>query len=211
MVAKRTSEAAAFNGAINNDSGFYIDMQKPYFVDVDIVGTAKILFHRWSGSAVAEKSKAAKGSKAKKTDNIESYVYRNRDEEICVPGEYLRRALVMQAKSEQDPRSPRKSAMALFNAGLIVNTELCGLGTKDWDFLDERRVIINGSAITRTRPGFHEGWGVSCQFQIITPQYISIDLFSRVLADAGVFVGIGDYRPTFGRFRVSALKQVELK
>jgi hypothetical protein len=34
------------------------------------------------------KSAAAKGSRAKKTDNIETFVYRNDDGELCIPGEY---------------------------------------------------------------------------------------------------------------------------
>ena len=44
----------------------------PYRVEVTIEGVAAILFHRWSVESVEAKSAAAKGSKAKKTDDVES-------------------------------------------------------------------------------------------------------------------------------------------
>src|SRR5205085_459688 len=77
----------------------------PYRVDVTIVGTADIIFHRWNAESVDEKAKAKKNSVAKKTDDIESYVWRNEKGELCIPGEYLRQAIVHAAKYRQDPRS----------------------------------------------------------------------------------------------------------
>lgn len=195
---------------VSNDAEVDVSECTPYLVDVDIVGVASLLFHRWSCDAVEEKAKAAKGSKAKKSDNVESYVYRGEDGELCLPGEYIRRSIVTAAKFKQDPRSPRKSAMDLFNAGVVSMTELCGLGTKDWDFLDRRRVVVQRNAITRERPGFKAGWGVSCQLQILIPEYINTDLLSAVLTDAGRLVGVGDFRPTFGRYRVTKFERVLL-
>jgi len=195
---------------VSNDAQPDIDVTIPYLVDVDVVGVSSMLFHRWSCDAVDEKAKAAKGSKIKKSDNLESYVYRNETGELCLPGEYLRRSIVVAAKYRQDPRSPRKSAFDLFNAGLVAMTELCGLGTQEWDFLDRRRVVIQRNAITRERPGFRTGWTASCQFQILVPEYIGPDLLAGVVADAGRLVGVGDFRPTFGRFRISRFEKVQL-
>ena len=49
--------------------------------------------------AILEKAKAAKGSAAKKSDNVESYVWRDGEGNICLPGEYLRGAIVAAAKN----------------------------------------------------------------------------------------------------------------
>ena len=89
-----------------NGGAATIDASQPYRVAVQLTGTADLLFHRWNSQAVDEKAKAAKNSKAKKTDDIESYVYRNDDGHLCIPGEYVRQAVVMAAKFRQDPRSP---------------------------------------------------------------------------------------------------------
>ena len=63
-----------------------IDLSQPYSVALSITGSADFLFHRWNTEAVAEKAKAAKNSAAKKSDNVESYVYRNDSGELCIPG-----------------------------------------------------------------------------------------------------------------------------
>lgn len=178
----------------------------PYIADVTIRGVADILFHRWNTEAVAEKAAAAKGSKAKKTDNIESYVYRNEENQLCLPGEYVRGAIITAAKFRQDPRSPRKSAMDLFKAAVVSLTPLASLGKESWDYEHACRAVIQRNAVTRVRPAFKAGWEASFQFQISLPEYISADLLLGVLNDAGRLVGVGDFRPTYGRFQVTAFK-----
>src|SRR5262245_49936512 len=103
---------------VSNNGAAAIDLSAPYTARVTIQGTAPILLHAWNTEAVEEKGKAAKGSKAKKTDDVESYVYRCPNGNIGVPGAYLRGAIVAAAKYRQDPRSPRKSAQDLFKAGV---------------------------------------------------------------------------------------------
>mgnify|MGYP001597427887 FL=1 len=88
-----------------------IEHSEPYAVAVTVEGYADFLFHRWNAEAVDEKAKAAKNSKGKKTDDVESYVYRTDNGELAIPGEYLRGSIINAAKFRQDPRSPRKSAM----------------------------------------------------------------------------------------------------
>ncbi|MGE9244407.1 hypothetical protein, partial [Escherichia coli] len=89
-----------------------------------VEGSSDFLFHRWNAEAVDEKAAAAKNSKAKKTDDVESYVYRTEDGDLAIPGEYLRGSIIHAAKFRQDPRSPRKSAMDLFKAAVVVTTPL---------------------------------------------------------------------------------------
>ncbi len=101
---------------VSNDAAQDIGFTVPYIVAVTLRGTADFLFHRYSCDAVAEKAAAKKGSKSKKTDNVESYVYRDEGGGLCLPGEYVRQAIIAAAKFQQDPRSPRKSAVDLFKA-----------------------------------------------------------------------------------------------
>lgn len=198
-------------GSVSNDAEPDIQQGVPYVVEVGIVGTAAMLFHRWSCDAVEEKAKAAKGSKAKKSDNVESYVYRDEaTKEICLPGEYIRQSIIMAAKYRQDPRSPRKSAMDLYKAGVVTMTELCSLGTDVWDYLDRRRVVVQRNAVTRMRPAMRAGWKATCQLQILLPEYIDVDSLSDVLTNAGRLVGVGDFRPTFGRFRLEKFEKMSL-
>lgn len=183
-----------------------ISTTEPYTAHVQISGVCPILFHRWNDEAVEAKGNAVKGSKAKKTDDIESYVYRNEQKEICIPGEYFRQSLIHAAKFMQDPRSPRKSAMDLFKAGVLSMSPLCGLGVKNWDYLDRRRVLIQRNAITRVRPAMTEGWKISVSFLIVLPEYITPAILNERLQAAGRLIGVGDFRPTYGRFLVTSFK-----
>src|ERR1700733_3131287 len=109
---------------VTNDAEEHIQSEQPYSVVLSLIGSCPLLFHRWSCEDVAEKAAAKKNSKAKKTDNVESYIYRNEANQICLPGEYVRQAICHAAKFKQDPRSPRKSAYDLFKAGIVVLEEL---------------------------------------------------------------------------------------
>lgn len=172
----------------------------PYPVMVTLEGSSDLLFHRWNCEAVDSKARAAKNSKAKKEDDIESYVWRNEAGELCIPGEYFRQSLIHAAKFKQDPRSPRKSAMDLFRAGVVSTTPMATLNVDKWDYLDTRRVTINRAGINRTRPAMSAGWVADVQFEVLTPEYIEPTLFQDVLNTAGRLVGVGDFRPTYGRF-----------
>lgn len=201
-AALKLSSDVTTNGAKEQ-----IALSEPWIAKIEITGAADLLFHRWNNEAVAEKAAARKGSAAKKTDNIESYVYRNEDGELCLPGEYLRGAVVNAAKFRQDPRSPRKSAMDLFKAGVIALTPLASLGVKNWQYEDRRRVVVQRNAITRVRPALKAGWQCEIDLLVNLPEYID-DIFLReVLSMAGKLIGVGDFRPTYGRFDVTGFKR----
>ena len=196
-------ESAVILADVSNDGQFVIDASAPYVVNVSVEGAAALLFHRWSVDGVEAKSKAAKGSKAKKEDDLESYVYRDREGFLCLPTEYFRMSIINAAKYKQDPRSPRKSAMDLFKAGLVGLSDLCSLGIKEWQYVDRRRVMVQRNGITRHRPACYPGWKASMQFQVLVPEYINSHLLNETISAAGRLVGVGDFRPTFGRFAVT--------
>lgn len=189
---------------VTNDAESVITDSLPYRVSVTIQGSAAILFHRWSVEAVAAKAVAAKGSKAKKTDDWESYLYRDAAGKIAIPGEYLRQAIIEAAKYRQDPRSPRKSAKDLYKAGVISLTDLASTGATEPDYLDRRRVCVMRAAVTRVRPALNAGWSATFQFLVQTPEYISPQTLNAVIGDAGRLVGVGDFRPSYGRFVVTS-------
>ena len=195
---------------LSNDGAFSIKMTMPYVAEVTIEGTCPIIFHRWSCDDIEAKANAKKGSKAKKSDNLESYVYRNEKNELCIPGTYLIGAITNPkngaAKYLQDPRSPRKSALDLYKAGVVALTDLASLGVKDWDFVDRRRVTIQRAGITRQRPALKAGWQATFELQVLTPEYVNKADLLEVLTQAGRLVGVGDFRPTFGRFGVINFK-----
>ena len=199
----KTAEINAIGVEVpTNGAAEAIEFSMPYIAQIRLQGVADMLFHRYDVDSVAAQSKAAKGSKAKKTDNVESFVYRNDQGFLCIPGEMVRQSIITAAKFRQDPRSPRKSAMDLYKAGVVSLTPLSSLGKKDWDYLDKRRVVVQRGAVSRSRPAVKAGWEADFQLSVLLPEYIPASDLHDVLVNAGRLIGIADFRPTYGRFSV---------
>lgn len=210
MATRKNGAAEVIGPEPTNAAKPDIDMALPYVVEFTIEGVSAILFHAWNNEAVAEKAVAKKGSAAKKSDNVESYVYRNDKGEIALPGVYVHSSMQYAAKFKQDPRSPRKSAFDLFKAAISPLTEYASLGSAKWDYLDERRVLVQRNAIMRQRPAFNAGWTAQMQFVVNLPEYVDPHFFQEVLTLAGRAIGVGDFRPTYGRFQVTQFEVLDL-
>ncbi len=191
------------NGKRESEAGIE---HPPFTVECVIRGVAPILFHRWDCAAVDAKAKAKKNSKEKKSDNLESYVYRCDDGTLGLPGINLHMSLVNAAKSKSDPRSPRKSAADLCKAILLVTPTISSFMTDKWDFEDQRRVMVQRNGITRVRPAMREGWRLTFYVTVLDSSYIDKDFLHDLIASAGRYVGLGDFRPQFGRFQIDSFK-----
>lgn len=202
LNGKKNKRVAELNLGDSYKPKGVVQYEQPYVVQVEIEGTTPILFHRYDCDEVEAKSKAKKGSREKKTDNLESYVYRvPKSNDLGIPGINFKQCLVHSAKFNQDPRSPRKSAMDIFKAGIQVNPEVASLGIKHWDFEDKRGVIIQKAGrIARVRPAMKAGWKTTFFVRVLLSDYISPELLNEVAVRAGSTIGLLDFRPEFGQF-----------
>lgn len=203
--ATKELEATAIH-PVSNGAKEEIEEGVPYKATVTIEGAAPILFHEWNNEAVEEKSKAAKGSKAKKSDNLESYVVRCDNGHLAVKGTSFCAAIAVAGRYRQDPRSPRKSAKDLLKAALVPMTLYADTGAKVWDFEHRARVVVQGNGITRVRPALREGWKVTFEVLVNLPEYVSPAFLHDLIILAGKLCGLGDFRPTYGRFRVTSFE-----
>lgn len=189
-------------GINSNDGESALLATAPHQITFTIRGIADLLFHRWSNEDVAAKATAKRGSAVKKTDNLEAYVWRDDDGQVCLPGTYVHKAMIEAGKFQQDPRSSRpKQACDLYRAAFFPVTLLYPLGPS-WEIEDKRRMVVNRSGITRTSPGFKAGWEATFDFDVALPEYVSDEMFHEALSLAGRVIGLAQYRPTYGRFQV---------
>jgi len=188
-----------------------IDTQAPYVAHVEVRGVSPLLLHSWNVEAVAQKAASAKGSKAKKSDNLESYCYRLPDGRLGVPGMNLAAALCEAARYSQDPRSPRKSMRDLVRAAIVPLDIVAPFipDRTEWDFEDSRRVTVQRASVTRVRPAFKEGWRVRFSLLVNTPEYLGVERLHSLCSTAGRLIGLCDFRPTYGRFEVSHFETVD--
>ena len=185
-----------------------VSLQRPFSARMRLQGTQDILFHRWNDEDVQAKAAAKKGSEEKKRDNPEAYIYRNEEGFICIPGRYIVRSVVEAGRNFQDPRSKKKMAKDLVQAAVMADELLSpilvnGKPTKEWEYDDRQRVCIMRSAITRTRPAFKKGWQVDFTLISLVPDLVTPEFLRKLVDYAGLLGGLGDFRPTYGRFRVT--------
>lgn len=102
-------------------------------------------------------------------------------------GTQLKRSVeIMDEKCYLDYAGP-KEPEALWNAG----------------FYDSRSVKVQSARLMRYRPLFRQ-W--SCDVSVMfDAESINRDQVIQCLKDAGIYCGIGDFRPKFGRFSVEVL------
>jgi len=74
-------------------------------------------------------------------------------------------------------------------------------------YLDLRPVVISRARVVRIRPTFKAGWELEFVIEVIDDQ-IPIEMVQDILTLAGKTVGIGDFRPKFGRFRVVTFEEL---
>jgi len=185
-----------------------------YTIDVKIKGIAPLLQHRFPMPELAAMSKGGHQVTGAKdyTEEWRDYFYANSDDEIYQPATHIEGAMIKAAVNFRITGKRGKTYKDLFRAAVFVTPDEILHDIKvpeslDTDadkplYLDLRPVIVNRARVVRIRPAFKAGWELEFTVEIIDEQ-IAPELVHDVLALAGKTVGIGDYRPRFGRFAVT--------
>lgn len=123
-----------------------------------------------------------------------------------LPAANLRKVLIEGARKT---RQGKNVEMGLFIDTLVNPIAYEGPRTidelwKDKNFVDRTCVKVQSSRVMRTRPVFHQ-WAVdaTCTYDPSVLDFEQIEDFART---AGNYIGLGDYRPLYGRFRVEVEK-----
>lgn len=75
------------------------------------------------------------------------------------------------------------------------------------EYVDTRGVVVGRARVLRTRPKFPE-WSVTFSAYLNT-EVMDLKDFERAIQQAGLMVGLGDYRPKYGRFTVNSIQKAK--
>jgi hypothetical protein len=184
-------------------------------VRLTLTGTSALLMHNARLSdpldPITKQLKAVSSKRTKTEDDQEEMariefiggMYFDEVAGPYVPGVNVHRCLVEGAKLNKLGRHVER--------GVIALDEVCPLGYKgprtieelwaDKNFVSRLSVGVTTSRVMRTRPQFRE-WVLEADFMVDTGQ-LDLVTFTEIAEKAGAYIGIGDYRPRFGRFDVS--------
>lgn len=183
-----------------------------------LTGTAPMLHHssvlvdpmseatRWLAAATSKRSKTI-------DDHVEvawrewcGGLYSDTEGRVVLPGDNIYRAL-QEAGSRRKKQSTIKRAV--FPAAPDYLLEYDGpKGDKrklydDGRFTSRMAIAVNRVRVMRTRPIFR-AWSAVVDFVVDTTE-IDVDTVVAVMADAGRYIGVGDYRPRYGRFTAEVI------
>lgn len=130
-------------------------------------------------------------------------LYFNDDDGVHMPGHNMLACIIGGGKLHKLGTTVKRAAIisedaiAIDHDGPATPEKLFA----DKRFVDIRSVKVGTAKIMRCRPIFPRGW--SCKFTVAYDENaLQREDLDRCIESAGQMVGIGDYRPRFGRFEV---------
>lgn len=190
-----------------------------YSVNVKIVGVSPLMQHRYPVPDLEDLNKGGKrvSGSVDYTQEWKDYMY-TAGGEVVQPSVHIESSMVKGAVNFKITGKRGKTYKDLFKAAVFVEPENISHHvpvpeTLDADadkelYLDLRPVVINRARVVRIRPTFKAGWELEFVISVLDDQ-IPLEIVQDVLTLAGRTVGIGDFRPKFGRFRVARFEVIE--
>lgn len=164
---------------------------------VKIKGTKPLLMHNPRG--IGDKPRLRRGEHPEPKVEAESYLYKDAEGRICVPAANLK-ACIREAGRNYKVSGRKSTFGSMIRAALEITPSMAPLAHNSWE-VDVRPVVIQRQRILRARPRF-DSWAIEFEIKNIDPTVIHKDTLEKILADAGKFYGLGDFRPEFGLFEL---------
>ena len=178
-------------------------------VNVEIEGVAPLLMHRglmadptdqWAAAISEVKGKTKAAQEKKSYIDFQGGLYHDDETGPYIPDFCLEKMVQDGAKKSKKGKEALAGVMCVDSRHPLIYD-----GPKDRDalyedprFRDRRIVVISRSRIPRVRPRFSE-WALKFKLMINT-ETINLSDVETAIHAAGQVIGLGDYRPKFGRF-----------
>jgi len=179
-------------------------------IDVELKGVSDLLQNNWEGSEVQMLSKGKR--KTSGTCNVEGEwkgkLYRTSDGKLGHPTAAIENAIV---KAARDFKADKRRSMAeVIKACVFANETMAELVGKDEPDMVHRCSVVNPNTKGRGfryRPLFSKGWEARFSLTISDSELVEVERVKEILDHAGARIGIGDWRPKFGRFYVKSFSE----
>ena len=177
-------------------------------IEVTIKGITPLLMHRFAATGADAGSKKRTGIPDWKAE-AELALYQN-EGELYQPAEHLERALAIAGAQFRIPGKRGQTYSRLIGATVDIMPEAIPHKIQKY-VIDSRPVVVRPARVIRYRPRLDE-WELSFTLRLHDEQ-LPLPVIKEILDYAGLYVGIGDYRPArkgkYGKFMVVEFKEIE--
>lgn len=165
-------------------------------INVSIRGTSPLLMNKFVGD---EDDKLKKTKRVyDKNEETENSIYRDESGAVCQPSLHLEAAMTKAAVDFL--MKGKKTYKDAVKSGIFVEPEMIPHKISDYETFAVP-VVINRSRVVKARARLNE-WELD--FRVINrDERLTPDIIKEILETAGKFVGIGDWRPRFGKFEIT--------
>jgi len=167
---------------------------------VTISGVRPLLMH--SPQSIGSEKSSKKSSNYDPEEEAKNGLYIGKDGVIGVPGLAVLAALRKAATEHKAKGRGRKTLKDFVYSGIQIDEELIRITPQEWE-VDARPAVVQRARIMRWRPKFTD-WKLTFTISIVDPSVWDPITVLNVLEDAGKFVGLLDFRPLFGTFKVES-------
>ncbi|HDM75000.1 MAG TPA: hypothetical protein ENG51_00845 [Deltaproteobacteria bacterium] len=165
---------------------------------VEIRGVKPLLMH--APVNLGDNPKRRRGEHLAPEKEAEMYLYKDEKGEIVIPSLNIK-AMLRDAGRNYKISGRKTTYGAMIKAGIDIEPyPYVPLNHDGWK-VDIRPVVVQRSRILRARPRFDK-WGLKFVVVNKDPQVLLRDTMRRIVEDAGKWIGLGDFRPEFGLFKV---------
>lgn len=176
-----------------------------YTINGVIKGDAPILFNKMVDSSVLDSgvTGAQPTDAAGRLAEAELKVHRGANGDLVAPPWMFKRVLLDGARQSK-LKVGKTSLYMLVNAYVFLNTEP-SFGVKDRDFIHEHVGRIpprTGKAAIIRRPALDTGWTLRFTLSVVNDS-LPPSALKDALSVAGSLVGMGSWKPEYGRFVVT--------
>lgn len=178
-------------------------------IEVTIKGISPLLMHRYPGLDLDTKKRTGKPDwKAEAEDAL----YKDPQGHLYQPASHIEGTLRTAATSFKIAGKRGASYARLVASTVDVTPEAIPHKIEKWE-TDARPVVIQRARVVRYRPKLPE-WELDFTLTLNDDQ-LPTDVVKQILDQAGLYVGIGDYRPgsprggKFGKFMVTRFEVVK--
>jgi hypothetical protein len=148
--------------------------------------------------------KKIKSSEHDPDEEAKACLYTDNAGHIGIPAIAVLSAMRKSATQMKKAGQGKKTLKDFVFSGLRVNPDLIVLPEQKYA-VDMQIVVVNRSRVPRARPRFDQ-WGAKFNVEILDDDTWDAGTVRQVLDEAGKYQGLLDYRPLFGTFEVTSMK-----
>lgn len=170
-----------------------------------IRGISPILFNRFPDEENTDGKSKRSMAVPSKEEQVETSLYRTKSGKLYQPAAHIVGSMLKAAVNFK--LKGRKTFKDVVNAGIFVEPEEI-IHKKQKYETDWRSVVIKSTRgrVMKGRGRMNE-WELEFTLTCIDPRATNKDI-KDILEYAGAYVGIGDYRPRYGRFEVVDYEEI---